>query len=219
MRYLFFFVLQIVSALGMLTLHSDLPSPYNQVSPLLPFNDFGWYGNETLMEELIQNRNVTTIIEVGSLLGKSTRHLAASLPIGGHVYAVDHWLGSAEHQQGQWAPLPIPLDQMYNAFLSNVIHANLTDVIIPIRKPSLEAASTLDVMADLIFIDASHDTESVLADLNAWYPHLKMGGVLVGDDMGWRSVRVAVQCFAKEHPELLFEERCGLAIFYKDANR
>lgn len=145
---------------------------------------------------MIKSNGIKIVIEVGSWLGASTRHIASLLPSGGLVYAVDHWLGSAEHQQGQifWNPA---LPHLYEIFLSNVIHAGLTEKIIPIRMESLEAAKQLNyVRPDLIYIDAGHETDAVLADLNAWYPYVQGHGILSGDDWGWSTVRNAVVAFA-----------------------
>src|SRR5579872_2430565 len=70
-----------------------LPPPYDSVD-LLPYNPQGWYINGPSMEWLIRRGNVKTVIEVGSWLGSSTRHIAKTIPEDGIVYAVDHWLGS-----------------------------------------------------------------------------------------------------------------------------
>lgn len=180
-------------------LFSELPEPYRSVNPLLPFEPHGWYQNSSQIELLIRSRPIRTVIEVGSWFGASTRHIASLLPPGGKVYAVDHWKGSAEHQPGApfWHPA---LPYLYEQFLSNVIHANLTHVIIPVRMNSLEAAKALaHVKPDLIYIDASHDFDSVLADLRAWYPLVKGHGILCGDD--WRSghtLTKAIIIFAEE---------------------
>lgn len=172
-------------------------TPYDTIE-LLPFNDHGWFCNGEQIESLIKTHPIRTIIEVGSWLGCSTRFMASLLPEGGKVYAVDHWLGSPEHQPGQYAhhsSLPI----LYEQFLSNVIHSKLTHVIVPIRLPSLEAALDPSLpLADLIYIDAGHDPESVYADLKAWYPRVRKGGVLCGDDWTWDSVRIAVEIFAEK---------------------
>ncbi|MCX6991357.1 MAG: class I SAM-dependent methyltransferase [Chlamydiae bacterium] len=178
----------------------DLPEPYNTIE-VLPFDSHGWYSNAQQMEALLQNRSVKIVIEVGSWLGCSTRHIASVVPSGSKVYAIDHWLGSVEHQPGSWANYKA-LPYLYEQFLSNVIHANLTDKIIPLRMSSLEAAqyfsTNLEAPVDIVYLDASHDTESVYNDMRAWYPFVEGHGILCGDDWGWESVRVAVNKFARE---------------------
>jgi predicted O-methyltransferase YrrM len=174
----------------------DLPDPYNNIE-LLPFDGHGWYSNANQISQLINAHHVKTVVEVGSWMGLSTRHIASILPEGGKVYAVDHWLGSEEHK---YHPT---LSQLYQQFLSNVIHAGLTNKIIPIRMDSLAAASHLTAILtnppDLIYIDAGHDTKSVYDDLCAYYPLVQENGILCGDDWGWKSVQIAVRRFAKKN--------------------
>lgn len=181
--------------------------PYDDLEEVLPFNGHGWYLNGDALEKIIKERNVTTVVELGSWLGKSTIHMASILPEGGKVYAVDHWLGGADHQPGvvgyeEWADfLPV----LYEQFLSNVIHAQMTDRIIPIRTTTLLASiqiRELGVKPDLVYVDASHDMESVYKDLVAYYPFVKGHGILCGDDWGWGvdlPVMRAVQRFASEN--------------------
>lgn len=38
------------------------------------------------------------------------------------------------------------------------------------------------VFLDFLYVDAAHDYDSVLADLKAWYPNVKSGGVVAGHD-------------------------------------
>ena len=175
----------------------DLPPPYD-TAEILPFASHGFYSNAPQLQALIAKHQVKTIIEVGCWLGTSTRHMASCLPPGGIVYAVDHWKGSVEHQAGERAWIP-EVPKLYEYFLSNIIHAGLTDKIIPIRMDSLEAAKQLNLVVDLVYIDASHDTESVYADLVAWYPHVRKNGIFCGDDWSFDTVRVAVHRFAAQH--------------------
>lgn len=199
MKILFNLVLLLASVSGFGGILEDLPEPYRNIEELLHFDGHGWYDNGRQIEQLISSHQVKTIIEVGSWLGASTRHMAQLLPAEGKVYAIDHWLGSEEHQPGQlgWYKA---LPRLYEQFLSNVIHAGLTDKIVPIRLSSLEASEQLKgkVVPDLIYIDAAHDTESVYADLVAWYPYVQGHGILCGDDWTWTSIQTAVQRFAQE---------------------
>ncbi|MBX7066472.1 MAG: class I SAM-dependent methyltransferase [Parachlamydiales bacterium] len=178
---------------------SELPAPYNEVAEVLPFDDQGWYDNRRSMKKILQNENVRTVVEVGCWLGKSTRHIAQTLPKDGKVYAVDHWLGSLEHQEGANSHRDV-LPKLYQQFLSNIIHAKLTHKIIPVRMASVEAEKFLkDLKPDLIYIDASHEMEAVYQDLTIWYPHVKGQGILCGDDFAWPGVRDAVEKFAAEN--------------------
>lgn len=179
----------------------DLPEPYNSIE-VLPFDPQGWYANAQQITAIVQSRPIKTVIEVGSWLGASTRHIASIIPEGGKVYAIDHWLGSVEHQEGGSAYYKA-LPYLYEQFLSNVIHAGLTDKIIPLKMTSLQAAqylgNNLDTPADLIYLDAGHDTKSVYNDMCAWYPFVEGHGLLCGDDWCWKSVRKAVHRFASEN--------------------
>ncbi len=175
---------------------ADLPYPYNSIE-VLPFDPHAYFGKrqEEGLKQVIERYKPTIVVEIGSHLGASTRFIAQSLPENGVVYAVDHWLGDVSwHFQNQ--------SIFYQQFLSNVIHAKLCHKIVPMRMTSLEAAETIEAKPDLVFIDGSHDYKSVYEDLTAWYPHVKVHGILCGDDYHWgksHPVKTAVNQFAREN--------------------
>lgn len=57
------------------------------------------------------------------------------------------------------------------------------------RMPSVEfAAEVDDESIDWVYIDGDHTHDAVLADLEAFYPKIKTGGIIAGDDYntpGW----------------------------------
>jgi predicted O-methyltransferase YrrM len=52
---------------------------------------------------------------------------------------------------------------------------------------------------DFIYIDADHSYESTLSNLKAYYPPLKSGGIMGGDDVTIGSVMAALLEFSRMH--------------------
>jgi predicted O-methyltransferase YrrM len=82
------------------------------------------------------------------------------------------------------------------------------DVVIE-KNTSVEAAKFFNFESlDFIYIDAAHDYANVTADIEAWWPKVKKGGILSGhdyetklDDGFWGPIEVkqAVDDWAKAH--------------------
>jgi predicted O-methyltransferase YrrM len=70
------------------------------------------------------------------------------------------------------------------------------------RSTSLEAAEHIeDASLDFVYIDALHDYDSVRRDLEAWYPKVRVSGILAGHDYfdrGNKRVKSAVDDFVAE---------------------
>src|SRR5262249_50144311 len=78
-------------------------------------------------------------------------------------------------------------------FLANLEDCGVREIVRPVRCPSIRAASAFDDGSiDFCFIDAAHDFESVLDDVQAWLPKVKPGGRLAGHDIEMKSVHQAV---------------------------
>ena len=173
----------------------------------------GNYGN--LFEMLFEKVNPKIIVEVGSWKGKTTIHLAELLKqqsIDGVVFAVDTWLGSSEHllslrEDSTWGIhkyIKNGRPQLYEQFIQNVIVSDVYDYIIPIvntSKVAYEVLSSIDVRADIIFVDADHGEDECYSDLCMYWKLVKDGGILCGDDfsVGWYTVICAVNRFAKDY--------------------
>lgn len=176
------------------------PEVYNLGQDILPFDARHWFGHAHIFSQLLQSKNIKLAVEVGSWLGGSARFTASNLPPDALLLCVDTWLGSEENQVGAVAHI-IDLAILYRQFLSNTIHNNLQDRMIPIRMPSLETASHLSQLGfkfDFIYIDAAHDYENVIADMRAWYPLLAENGIFCGDDFNHPPIVKAVNEFALE---------------------
>lgn len=66
-----------------------------------------------------------------------------------------------------------------------------------IREPASAAAQLFEPDSiDFVFVDGDHRYEQVRQDLEAWWPKVARGGVLMGDDWAWPGVARAVEEFA-----------------------
>jgi hypothetical protein len=130
----------------------------------------------------------SAIVEVGSLFGGSVVTLAlAMLDRQPTIYSVESFMGNGDSTV-DGRPLP-SMDE----YVANVKTAFPFLNINSIQLPSVLAATMFDDRSlDMVFIDANHSVDAVLADIAAWLPKLKRGGIMAGDDVGWESVHAAV---------------------------
>jgi len=132
----------------------------------------------------------STFVEVGSWKGRSISFFVVEvINSGKHIdcFSVDTWKGSAEHQQ----ETNVMNDTLYDLFLSNT--KPIQDHFTPIRKPSVEASKDFeDESIEIVFIDADHEYEPVKADIAAWLPKVRKGGLIAGHDYLLPSTKKAV---------------------------
>ena len=175
---------------------------------LLPPDMQGWnYGNK-IFAELVQQIRPRRLFEVGSWKGMSTINFHRQLeklnqPY--ELYCIDTWLGSLEHMDGQYAggkyPKKYGFPQLYLQFLSNLHYAGCLKNIFPIPNTSITAARYLKnqhIHAELIYIDASHESPDVYHDISNYWDLLVEGGVMFGDDHDFDSVAHDVKQFFNE---------------------
>ena len=173
------------------------------VIEILPFDGHSWFGDahKYKLSEFLSQKNIKTIIEVGSWLGGSTRFMAKLLPEDGYLIAVDHWKGDDSITSTD-PSFNLKLPQLFQQFLSNSIHEGLANRIVPMRMSSEEASKAIKIKPDLLYLDAAHDEESVYKDLTTWWPNMHAHSIMCGDDYNpqvWPGVVNAVNGFAKEH--------------------
>lgn len=150
----------------------------------------GWMNPPELQWLAEQASRFRMMVEVGCWKGRSTRVLADNTE--GIIYAVDTWLGSEEHKDAQGNP-PQGIWEAFYWNLRDYIE-NSPFKVRPLRGLSVDMAEMFpNGHFDMVFIDASHDYENVKADILAWKPKVKPGGIICGHDRGYPPVARAVQ--------------------------
>jgi hypothetical protein len=148
---------------------------YNDVHGFMTDNHLTYFSKIiTVMPENAQ------WVEVGSWQGKSISYcVVESINRDKKInfHCVDTWQGSEEHQEFD----VVKNNQLYDTFIANI--QPIKEYVKIYRMPSVEASEEFeDESLDFVFIDAAHDYDNVMADLDAWFPKIKTGGILGVDD-------------------------------------
>lgn len=166
-----------------------------------------------LFETFIKVVQPKIIIEVGSWKGSSAICMAKIIQkynLDTTIICVDTWLGSPEHWLDkenkllEWGfhnlNLKYGYPSLYYTFLNNVVLEKCEDVIVPFPGTSENAYQVfrnLNIIADLIYVDAAHEYEPALRDIRSYWQLLSDQGILCGDDyITFPGVTQAVNEFA-----------------------
>jgi cephalosporin hydroxylase len=169
--------------------------------------------------------NITHRNEIGTLLNEM-RLTGRGVEVGVHhgeyseiilekwqgkmLFLVDIWKYSQKNKNG---------DQIMNN--AKIRLSRFSKRFTMIRKPSVEAANEfINNSLDFAYIDACHTYEHVKADIQAWYPKIKSGGILCGHDycppkhIGTTKFGIvqAVNQFLALHPEYELHLTDGIEI-------
>ncbi len=112
-----------------------------------------------ILADIINDRGFKQVAEIGIATGATTSYLLNLCPQLERYVAVDVYLGHIRVMEKE--------------------HPNL-DLL---EMDSVQAAQQIeDGSLDLVFIDADHAYESVMADIIAWLHKVRPGGVICGHD-------------------------------------
>ena len=175
-------------------------SAYKKMKPLQ-----GWCSNVKagVLMDLIFNHRPNTVVEVGVYGGKSLIPMAMALKYlrKGVVYGIDPWrasdsvVGFMDVNEQWWGMLDH--DEIMNGYLFKLQEYNLNKQVVTIRDTSADVDPIENI--DLLHIDGNHSEDSALFDVMKWVPLVRSGGVVVFDDVDWRSTDKA---------EMWLDENC-----------
>lgn len=147
-----------------------------------------FYGADIYRAYVESAKGPSVAVELGSWKGRSASFMGVEIANSGKkidFYAIDHWHGS-EGESAHSADPDVASGRLYDVFLENI--APVAAYVNPIRSHTALAADQFaDESVDFLYVDASHTYEGVLRDLIAWYPKVKIGGTIAGDDWRFKS--------------------------------
>ncbi len=195
------FLLAVITVIVMIFVlggHMSEESIYDGIESLGLSTDIrGWHSTSPFFKNIIDTVNPSIIAELGSWKGASAIHMASLCSA--KIYCIDTWLGGIDHVFASGEENAVPkrhgYPQLYFQFLHNVKASGFADRIIPFPNTTLNGLRYLkkkNIEPQLIYIDASHETDDVAADVSmarTLFPN----AVLFGDDWRWPSVKAGLR--------------------------
>lgn len=156
----------------------------------------GWSCKRTieLYDEVCAEKKTGVFVECGVAYGKSLAYLASVADPAVDILAVDVWHtfqgrnGLDPEQYRAMREFPSPIMQAewnvkraldWKVFDHNPLYRRIEWV----QARSEDVPKYLDFDVDFVFLDDHHEYESVLAEIRAWLPRLKPGGIIAGHDV------------------------------------
>jgi hypothetical protein len=149
----------------------------------------GFMGDEELAWLYEKAKEMRTIVEIGSWLGKSTHALLSGCK--GTVYAIDHFKGSESEIDDAHASAKT--EDIKAMFLENVGY--FKNLVVIEEDSSLASKRFEDHSIDMIFIDGDHSYKFVKKDFDFWFP--KCSRLFCGHDKDQDGVPKALEELGK----------------------
>jgi len=145
----------------------------------------GWFDAAKLYRNMVRDADDGALfVELGSYLGKSTSCMAVEIINSGKNIRFD----SIDLFEGDTGSRKTKADvaNRDGSMIEAKCRENLSpvsDYVNIIKGDAIELADAYeDNSIDFLYVDDYHETEHVYKELVAWWPKIKAGGVLAGDD-------------------------------------
>lgn len=155
-----------------------------------------------VLANLINERKYTSVLEIGVAYGGHAQNILEKCPNVQYIgvdpyqarYDTNDYLDLDVHRIMGGRDIQHSMDMMHDRVLLRL--SPYEDRCKIMRQHSWEAAPYIeDGSLDCVFIDGDHREEAVKRDLELYWPKVKKGGVMAGDDLQIKSVEVSVVRF------------------------
>lgn len=167
-------------------------------------NIHGWFDYEECFKLAINSCPENgKIVELGCWKGKSSSFLITEAFNSGKkvdISFIDTWAGSSEHTDPASGLFEKGLaedpDYILDIFMENVNKVDYPKNVL--RMDTFEASKLFeDNSLDFVYIDTAHEYDHVSKEILAWYPKVKIGGILAGHDIYFPEVGKAVREYSQ----------------------
>lgn len=166
----------------------------------------GWCSPEKAfaLADTVIREKALHCVEVGVFGGKSFLAIAYGLRElkQGIVHGIDTWkaddslVDSDDKGNADWWA-KVDLEKIYEGFMRARMQSGLAPFTQVWHMSSRDASVQINTQIDLLHIDGNHSEWSSTSDVCLWLPKVRSGGIVVMDDVDWRSTQTAVRFVGK----------------------
>lgn len=147
----------------------------------------GWFSPlqcaELFLQIVSSVQTNSKIVEIGSWKGRSSVFASHAAYLShSKLYCVDTFKGNRGEGEQHATVIEALKSNIFEQFQKNIQTFGCPNVVVCRGESSVIARNWDLGQIDFLFIDGSHDYESVIQDLSSWVPLLRPGGVVCGDD-------------------------------------
>jgi hypothetical protein len=152
----------------------------------------GWFDYQAVYQQAIDGAaDGAVFVEIGTAYFRSALWMAQQILASGkriYMHCVDPWVNDPDTFGAQWFNESMREGGAFNAGLRSLLEHGTREEIELLsihRMRSLEASTMFrNQELDFVFVDGDHRGRAPLEDIVAWFPKVKVGGVLAGHDYG-----------------------------------
>jgi predicted O-methyltransferase YrrM len=130
-----------------------------------------------LVDRIICDNDCKICVEIGTFQGLFSEHILTKNK-NCILYCIDPYINYGDYNDAASNHVG---DQMFNSVKNN-LEEKFGNRVIFIRKFSDEAVDLIPDKIDFLYIDGNHKYKHVFKELELYYPKVKKGGYIMGDD-------------------------------------
>lgn len=166
------------------------------IDDLINRHEASWRLGYDAFPSVLNKLGLTRGAEIGVAFGGHSEAILQNTSVE-KLYAIDSYKHRPEYDDPMNLPQHV-FDRLYERTGQRL--GTFGDRVQQIRLDSVDAAQTIDEQLDFVYIDGDHSYEGIRADLQAWFPLIREGGIIAGHDYGqpaFPGVKAAADHFFK----------------------
>lgn len=185
------------------------PTPDQQIDRLINQHEASWRLGYNVFPAVLNRLGLKRGAEIGVAFGGHSEAILQNTAIE-KLYAIDSYLHRPEYDDPMNLPQPV-FDRLFERTGERLrVFGSRAKQI---RLDSVDAAKKITEPLDFVYIDGDHSYEGIRADLEAWFPLIREGGIIAGHDYGqpaFPGVKAAADHFFKRFGQTVTHEGKGI---------